>query len=106
MTEIFTTYNIIIAVLVGFSGIMLYILRNLMIKVEKYEDIAQYQQNYIENISTIIGESSKRLQEVDEKGTFESDDEIGFFFNTVKEVQRILDEFNLNVTDGQKKEQS
>lgn len=78
---------------------------NLMRKVEKYEDIAQYQQNYIENISTIIGESSKRLQEVDGRGTFESDDEVGFFFNTLKEVQRVLDEFNLNVTDGQKEEQ-
>lgn len=78
---------------------------NLMRKVEKYEDIAQYQQNYIENISTIIGESSKRLQEVDGRGTFESDDEVGFFFKTLKEVQSILDEFNLNVTDGQKEEQ-
>jgi len=79
---------------------------NLMRKVEKYEDIAQYQQNYIENISTVIGESSKRLQEVDERGTFQSDDEVGFFFNTIKEMQRILDEFNLTVTDGQKEEQS
>ena len=78
---------------------------NLMRKVEKYEDIAQYQQNYIENISTIIGESSKRLQEVDGRGTFESDDEVGFFFKTLKEVQGILDEFNLNVTDGQEEEQ-
>jgi len=75
-----------------------------MKKVEKYEDIAQYQQNYIENISTVIGESSKKLQEVDEKGTFESDDEVGFFFKGVKEIQRILDEFNLNTTDGQKEE--
>ena len=76
-----------------------------MRKVEQYEDIAQYQQNYIENISTIIGESSKRLQEVDGRGTFESDDEVGFFFNTLKEVQRVLDEFNLNVTDGQEEKQ-
>ena len=68
---------------------------NLMKKVERYEDIAQYQQNYIDNLSTIIGESSKKLQEVDERGTFQSDDEVGFFFNTVKEIQRVLDQFNL-----------
>ena len=78
---------------------------NLMRKVEKYEDIAQYQQNYIENISTIIGESSKRLQEVDGSGAFEADDEVGYFFKTLKEVQGVLDEFNLNVTDGQKEKQ-
>ena len=94
--------SIIFAIL---SIILAYFTWNLMRKVEKYEDIAQYQQNYIENISTIIGESSKRFQEVDGRGTFESDDEVGFFFNTLKEVQRVLDEFNLNVTDGQKEEQ-
>jgi len=75
-----------------------------MKKVEKYEDIAQYQQNYIENISTVIGESSKKLQEVDQAGSFAADDEVGFFFKGVKEIQRILDEFNLNTTDGQKEE--
>jgi len=94
--------SIIFAIL---SIVLGYFTWNLMRKVEKYEDIAQYQQNYIENISTIIGESSKRLQEVDGRGTFESDDEVGFFFKTLKEVQGILDEFNLNVTDGQEKEQ-
>jgi len=79
---------------------------NLMRKVEKYEDIAQYQQNYIENITTIIGESSKKLEEVDQKGSFQSDDEVGFFFNGIKEIQRILDEFNISETNGQKEEQS
>ena len=94
--------SIIFAILLIVFGFFTW---NLMRKVEKYEDIAQYQQNYIENISTVIGESSTRLREVDEKGTFESDDEVGFFFKGIKEIQRILDEFNLNVTDGQKEEQ-
>ena len=95
--------SIILTILLIVLG---YFTWNLLRKVERYEDIAQYQQNYIENISTVIGESSKRLREVDEKGTFESDDEVGFFFKGLKEMQMILDEFNLNVTDGQKEEQS
>ena len=84
--------SIILAIL---SIILGFFTWNLMKKVEKYEDIAQYQQNYIDNLSTIIGESEKRLQEVDQKGTFQSDDEVGFFFNTIKEIQRVLDQFNL-----------
>ena len=84
--------SIIFAIL---SIVLSFITWNLMKKVEKYEDIAQYQQNYIDNLSTIIGESEKRLQEVDQKGTFQSDDEVGFFFNTIKEIQRVLDQFNL-----------
>jgi len=84
--------SIILAILAIILG---YFTWNLMKKVEKYEDIAQYQQNYIDNLSTIIGESEKRLQEVDQRGTFQSDDEVGFFFNTIKEIQRVLDQFNL-----------
>ena len=95
--------SIIFAILLIVLG---YFTWNLMRKVEKYEDIAQYQQNYIDNISNIIEESSKRLQEVDSQGTFQSDDEVGYFFNMLKEVQSILDEFNINLTDGQKEEQS
>ena len=85
--------SIILAIL---SIILGFFTWNLMKKVERYEDIAQYQQNYIDNLSTIIGESEKRLQEVDQRGTFQSDDEVGFFFNNIKEIQRVLDEFNLN----------
>jgi hypothetical protein len=76
--------SFILAILLIVLG---YFTWNLLRKVERYEDIAQYQQNYIENISTVIGESSKRLREVDEKGTFESDDEVGFFFKGLKEMQ-------------------
>lgn len=84
---------IILAILVIILGFFTW---NLLRKVEKLEDIGEYQQNYIDNLSTIIGESSKRLREIDEKGTFQSDDEVGFFFNNIKEIQRVLDEFNLN----------
>ena len=84
---------IILAILAIILGFFTW---NLLRKVEKLEDIGEYQQNYIDNLSTIIGESSKRLREIDEKGTFRSDDEVGFFFNNVKEIQRVLDEFNIN----------
>jgi cell division protein FtsL len=84
---------IILAILIIIFGFFTW---NLLRKVEKLEDIGEYQQNYIDNLSTIIGESSKRLREIDEKGTFQSDDEVGFFFNNIKEIQRVLDEFNIN----------
>lgn len=94
---------VILAILVVVFGFFTW---NLMKKVEKYEDIAQYQQNYIGNMSTIIAESSKKIEEIDSKGSFKSDDEVGYFFEMLKEVQSILDEFNLNQEDGEKEEQS
>jgi len=106
MIEIFTTYNIIIAVLVGFLGIMLYILRNLMIKVEKYEDVVQDQTKYLQNISDAVGKGKQHLQNLDEKGVFQSDDEVGEFFNQMKYVQDELDIYMLPENYGKEEIES
>ena len=36
--------------------------------------------------------SSQKLKTIDDSGHFESDDEIGFFFNQVKNMQSLFDE--------------
>jgi CHASE3 domain sensor protein len=56
-------------------------IRNLLIKVEKYEDITVDQTNYLQNISDLIKDSQKHLQSLDERGVFQSDDEVGYFLN-------------------------
>ena len=66
---------------------------NLLLKNEKSEDIITSQQKYISLISEIIKNSEKRLQEIDEKEIFKSDDEIGWFFNEVKKIQNILSQY-------------
>ena len=68
---------------------------NTLRKVEKYEDIIKDQQSYVENISSIIEDSNKRLQEIDEKGVFRSDDEVGFFFENLKAIQDVLDAYKI-----------
>lgn len=76
----------------------------LLTKVEQYEDIVEYQSNYIRNLSTIINESNSKLNETDLRGSFEADDEIGWFFNSLKEIQETLNDYNLLDAYGEKKE--
>ena len=76
-------------------GIGIYIIVNLLKKNEKLEDIAVQQNQYINSISTIIKESDKKLREIDSKGVFQSDDEIGWFFNGVKEIQDLINEYKI-----------
>jgi len=64
-------YQIIITILVVFLIILGYILRNLLIKVEKYEDVVQDQVRYLQNISDTISESEKHLKTLDERGVFQ-----------------------------------
>lgn len=54
-------------------------------------------QKYILNLNTAIHLSDEKLKELDARGTFEADDEIGFFFNAVKTIQNILNEFKVEV---------
>ena len=38
-----------------------------------------------------INNTSEKLKQIDSKGTFESDDEVGFFFEQIKNIQLLLD---------------
>jgi len=68
---------------------------NLLKKLETAEDILYSYLEYLEKISKVIELSDKRLKEIDYRGSFKSDDEIGFFFNQIKEIQDILNSFTI-----------
>ena len=106
MMEIFTVYNVIITILVVTLIVLAYIIRNLMLKVEAYEDVTQDQVRYLQNISNIIGESKQHLQNLDERGVFQSDDEVGEFFNQMKSVQEQLNNYMLPENYGQEESKS
>ena len=69
----------IIVVALGFTTI------NLLRKNEKQEDILLGYLKYLDNISRIIEVSNEKIKKIDIKGSFEGDDEIGYFFKTIKQ---------------------
>ena len=79
----------VLVVILGFSTF------NLMRKQEKAEDVLIEYLTYLDKLSRIIEASDKKLKEIDNKGTFKSDDEIGFFFKSVQQIQDILNEFKI-----------
>jgi hypothetical protein len=66
-----------------------FIIWNLLRKLEKMED-------YIFNLSLTLNRISIKLKEVDSSGIFESDDEIGWFFQEIKNLGDQLDQYKLN----------
>jgi len=62
----------------------------------QYQDVVDTYDEIYDFISQRILYSGRRLKELDVKGHFESDDEIGFFFTEIKNIQTLLDEFNKN----------
>lgn len=97
--------------ILSISSVLVFIIfvvaiRNLLIKVEKYEDITADQAKYLQNISNLIADSQKHLKSLDEKGVFQSDDEVGYFFEQMKNVQTELEQYMLPENYGKKEKQS
>ena len=89
---------------VGFLlGLSLVGIVNLLKALEKHEDMVELQSNYLLSISKIIAESKEYLQTLDERGIFQSDDEVGTFFQAMKDVQEELNKYVLEVQNEQNK---
>ena len=69
---------------------------NLLRKVEKIEDVVIRYDRFISEYSKQLENTEKRLSEIDEKGMFKSDDEIGWFFKQVKKLQNDVSRFKIN----------
>lgn len=64
-------------------------------KNNQLEKVIADQQQYIDAVSIIINDSSETIKQLDNRGAFEADDEVGTFFKNIKEIQTVLDQFNL-----------
>ena len=80
--------EIIIAILSALLIIAGFAIRNLIKKNELLED-------FISKQSDAIAQCDKRLRQIDDRGSFIADDEIGWFFREVKKIQEALNEFRL-----------
>tara|TARA_B100000424_G_C22531374_1_gene303908 strand:+ start:209 stop:505 length:297 start_codon:yes stop_codon:yes gene_type:complete len=92
-------HNIIIILLgisTSFLGVLIfYALR----RINNYEEI-------ILNINGKVELINNQLKIIDKNGHFEADDEVGFFFEEIKELNKELQQlFETEVDDGNKKEE-
>ena len=88
----------ILVVVLGFTTF------NLLRKVEQSEDelnrrqdaIISYQE-YINGLGSTVEFMNKRIKEIDAKGTFNSDDEVGFFFERLKMLNDMLRPYDVKL---------
>tara|TARA_R110000823_G_scaffold169512_1_gene301799 strand:+ start:322 stop:603 length:282 start_codon:yes stop_codon:yes gene_type:complete len=69
---------------------------NLLRKNERSEDILLSFQKYLDQLSRIIEFSDEKLKKIDERGIFKSDDEVGFMYEQIKELQKVLSNFRMD----------
>ena len=84
-----TTLSIILLVLLAIViTSSFFMIKNLIYKNETLED-------FISKQSEAIQTCDQRLKEIDDKGIFYADDQIGWFFKEVQKIQEALNEFTL-----------
>ena len=81
--EIILVILLTLSISISFAAI-----RNLIRKNEAMED-------FINKQSDAIAACDARLKQIDQKGVFYADDEIGWFFEEVKKIQDALNEFRM-----------
>jgi hypothetical protein len=95
---------VITTIILGLGvGVLGYTTFNLLRKNEKQEDVLAQYLSYMDNLSKQIEYMDEKLNKIDMKGTFKSDDEIGWFFDQIKVMQKQLSNFKLIENDGDKK---
>lgn len=90
------------ALLIFIILVCFYVIWNLNKKVIKAEEIIESQIEYLRKVSLTIQESNVYINQLDEKGHLRADDEIGTFFNFMKEIQDVVNSFRLPQGYGKK----
>ena len=91
-----TTITILLGVITSFLGVVVFYALK---RINTYEEI-------ILNFNNTIDLIKHQLKLIDEKGTFESDDEVGFFFDEIKQLGNDLGElFETEVDDEKTQEE-
>ena len=65
--------------------------------------VSEYE-TYLDEVTTAVTDINNRLKEIDHRGTFESDDEVGYFFKALKSLVEQLNTITVD-TDATKETQ-
>ena len=64
---------------------------NLLKNYEQSEEYVENLETWLNEFSKTITDMNREMKKIDQKGSFESDDEVGYFY---KELKRIINQLN------------
>jgi len=77
--------------------ILIYAIINLIKQTEQLEDQVSYYIDIVDSVREKVLDVQVQLKEIDIKGSFEADDEVGFVF---KEIQLIADDLTNTINEA------
>jgi len=89
----------IILILGIYSIVSIFIITNLLKKYEKLEDYSETLEIWVNNLNTRLNQIYSQIKSIDQKGSFEADDEVGSTFDQIRDTIQTLDDFILKNED-------
>jgi hypothetical protein len=62
-------------------------------KIISYEDTIEEYQKWIQSFTDTVRDVDEKMKQIDSRGTFEADDEVGTFFQTLKLLMGQITEY-------------
>ena len=78
-------------------AVLTYAIINLVKQTEQLEDQVSYYIDVVDSVREKVLDVQVQLKEIDIKGSFEADDEVGFVF---KEIQELVDDLTSTINEA------
>ena len=78
-------------------AVLVYAIINLVKQTEQLEDQVSYYIDVVDAVREKVLDVQVQLKEIDIKGSFEADDEVGFVF---KEIQELVDDLTNTINEA------
>ncbi len=93
-------------ILLSVIGFFIWVIYRLSEQVDQLESDVDWYQRWYQNFITILSTADVQMKRVDVKGSFSSDDEIGFAYETVRECIEQLTKMGAITYDGEEGRQT
>ena len=90
--------NIVLVIGIGF---LLWILIRLTEQIEEFEETIEWFDEWKNELVSKLAEANSKMKAIDNRGTFSSDDEIGFAYETINECIEQLNQLGVITYDGE-----
>jgi hypothetical protein len=94
----------VILCVVAYVVISFYSMYRLILRIEVYEDIVSTQDQVLTVLRESVLRASNKLKEHDTRGHYNSDDDLGAYFKTLLEVDRVITEYIQETINEKSKE--
>ena len=95
-------FLIILSIILSIStGFLIWVVYRLTEQIEEFEDAVEWFEGWKNELVISLAEANRKMKAIDNRGTFSSDDEIGFAYETINQCIEQLNQLGVITYGGE-----